>query len=75
MRSGLTYERICDSDTAERVLGHEISGVRASYDSADNHLPAIKAALDEWVDLLLRWGAQFPAAHLRKVQGTGKAAS
>lgn len=75
VRAGLTYERICDSDTAERVLGHEISGVRASYDSADNHLPAIKAALDQWVDLLLQWGAQFPAAHLAKVQGTGKAAS
>jgi integrase len=70
VRSGLTYERIADADTAERVLGHEISGVRASYDSADNHLPAIKAALDHWVDLLLRWGAPFPATNIRKVTAT-----
>lgn len=68
VRAGLTFERICDSDTAERTLGHEISGVRASYDSADNHLPAIKAALDQWVDLLLHWGAQFPAAVGNKVR-------
>lgn len=61
VRAGLTYERICDADTAERVLGHEIAGVRASYDDATNHLPAIKAALDTWVDLLVRWGASLPA--------------
>jgi integrase len=75
VRSGLTYERICDTDTAERVLGHEISGVRASYDSADNHLPAIRAALDHWIDLLQRWGAPFPAAGLRNAKDTAKAAS
>lgn len=69
VRSGLTFERVCDADTAERVLGHEIAGVRASYDDASNHLPAIKAALDHWVDLLLHWGARFTAGdkQLRRV--------
>lgn len=65
VRSGLTFERICDADTAERVLGHEISGVRASYDDVTNHLPAIRAALDEWVQRLIGWGAPFPPAGAR----------
>lgn len=69
VRAGLTYERICDADTAERVLGHEIAGVRGHYDDVTNHLPAIKAALNEWVQLLVNWGAPFPpkGARLRKV--------
>jgi integrase len=70
VRSGLTYERICDADTAERVLGHVIAGVRGHYDDMSNHLPAIKAALDEWVQRLLLWGAPFPPVakdRLRKV--------
>ena len=68
VRAGLTFERICDSDTAERVLGHAIGGVRSSYDDASNHLPAIKAALDEWVDLISGWGAPLPSGDaLRRV--------
>jgi hypothetical protein len=52
VRAGLTLNTICDSDTAERVLGHAIAGVRGHYDDAANHMPAVRSALDQWGALL-----------------------
>lgn len=62
VRAGLTFERITDADTAERVLGHVITGVRGHYDDPSNHLPAIGEAMENWATLLVKWGAKYPRA-------------